>query len=53
LATVIRMPGAFEARPRAARVICPQCPWPFTGLGRWRLWPPLGLASDARGVGGG
>jgi hypothetical protein len=52
LASVIRMLGAFEARPRTARVICRMCPWPFAGMGKWLPWPPLVHTSDARGVRG-
>jgi hypothetical protein len=52
LASVIRLPGAFEARPRAARVICPQCPWPSAWLGKWHPRWRSSHASGARGVGG-
>jgi hypothetical protein len=33
-------------------VICPQCPWPFAGLGRWHPWPPLELRLGCARCGG-
>jgi hypothetical protein len=37
LASAIRLPGALLKRGHGQPgVDCPQCPWTFAGLGRWR-----------------